>query len=169
LGLPLFVKGSVRSLKQFGIEACVGRDRDAVLRIVRRLFELPFHARGSVILRRLLPLRFERSTPEGFPLGREYRVFLYKSVVLDYGYYWEGSDPLERMSVIEESEMLGLAVEASRRLDVPYLAMDVGQVEGGEWFVIEPGDAQFAGFSKVNVLKLLSRLEEELSGGLEVE
>ena len=162
LGLPLFIKGSVRSLKHYGADACIAQTAEEAERIVDKLFELPFHARGAVILRTLLPLRHERVATNGFPLGREYRVFLYRNEVLAHGYYWEGDDALEGLSSQEQVGMLDVAKKASRLLDVPYLAIDVGQVESGEWFVIEPGDAQFAGFSKANVLKLFRRLTEEL-------
>jgi hypothetical protein len=52
------------------------------------------------------------------------------------------------------------SAEAARRLGVPYLTVDIGQVENGQWIVIEVGDAQFAGLSQVSPLKLWSRLKE---------
>src|SRR3712207_8869178 len=43
-----------------------------------------------------------RSEEEDFPLGREYRLFLYRGDVLGYGYYWEGDDPLARLAPTED-------------------------------------------------------------------
>jgi len=41
---------------------------------------------------------------------------------------------------------------------VPYVAIDVRQVEDGAWTIIEAGDAQFAGHSQISLLKLWSVL-----------
>jgi hypothetical protein len=50
--------------------------------------------------------------------------------------------------------MVDLAREAARRLEVPYVAVDVGQLEGGSWIVIETGDPQFSGVSTIPLLRL---------------
>jgi hypothetical protein len=117
-----------------------------------------YRSRGRVILRRLVRLRHARTSDQGFPLGREYRVFLHEGRPLEYGYYWEGDDPLCWLSAAEETDVLELAATAAGRLGVPYLAVDVGQTEDGDWIVIEPGDGQFAGLSAVEPLRLWNKL-----------
>jgi len=52
---------------------------------------------------------------------------------------------LSQLSTAEEQEVLRLAVIASKFLNVPYVAVDIGQLESKDWIVIEIGDAQFAG------------------------
>jgi hypothetical protein len=106
----------------------------------------------------LVRLRHSRTSPEGFPFGREYRVFVYRETVLTWGYYWEGEDPLRTLSSAEEAEVLQLAREASRRVGVPYLAVDVGQCEDGRWLVIETGDAQFSGITQASPFALWNHL-----------
>lgn len=51
------------------------------------------------------------------------------------------------MTAGEEQTVLALATGAAERVGTPYIAVDVGQTEGGEWIVIETGDAQFSGVS----------------------
>ena len=58
----------------------------------------------------------------------------------------------------EEEQVLGLAQEAAVRMDVPYLAVYVGQIEGGNWIVIETGDGQFSGVSQTPFLSLWNGL-----------
>jgi hypothetical protein len=56
--------------------------------------------------------------------------------------------------------------QASQRVGTPFMVIDVGQLETGEWIVIEVGDGQFAGLSQVSMLELwskLSMLESEQS------
>jgi hypothetical protein len=164
LGLPLFVKGAVQSRKARGWRACVAESADELRTLAAHLLELENRSRGRVIVRRLVRLRHARITPGGFPLGREYRVFVYNSFVVALGYYWEGDDPLRALSPAEETTVRALAVEAARRLRTPYIAVDIGQTEAGDWIVIETGDAQFSGLSQIPPLALWSRLRQLMDG-----
>jgi hypothetical protein len=154
LTLPIFVKGAVQSTKADGWRSCVAETRGELKVLVERLFSLSARSRGRVILRQLVKLRHTRTSGLGFPLGREFRVFLYRGEVLASGYYWEGNDPLSRLSSMEEAEMLGVALQAAKRLPAVYVAVDVGQTEDGCWMVIEAGDAQFCGASRVSLWAL---------------
>ena len=157
LGLPIFVKGAVQSRKARGWKACVAETSDE-LRLTAALLELPNRSRGRVVLRKLAPLRYTRCSAEGFPFGREYRLFVWRECILGLGYYWEGEDALKALSAAEEECVRSLAQEAARRLAVPYVAIDVGQLEDGNWIVIETGDAQFSGVSQIPLLQLWSNI-----------
>lgn len=157
LGLPLFVKGTVQSRKARGWKACVAESVDEFRRLTAALLELENRSRGKVIARQLVRLRHSREI-NGFPLGREYRVMLYRGEVLALGYYWEGADELRELSQKERRVVEALATEAGRRLDVPYVAVDIGQAQNGEWIVIESGDPQFCGFSQISALGLWNRI-----------
>lgn len=154
LGFPIFVKGAVQSTKADGWRSCVAEDAAELRALTARLFSLSARSRGRVVLRQLVRLRHTRISGLGFPLGREFRVFLYRGEVLASGYYWEGEDPLSRLSPLEEAEMLGVARQAAGRLPAVYVAVDVGQTEEGRWVVIEAGDAQFCGASRVSLWAL---------------
>lgn len=164
LGFPVFVRGAARSRKQAGWKACVAENEEELLSLVEGMFALPYRARGRVIVRRLVPLRYNRLSDEGFRMGREYRVFLLGERVVGYGYYWEGWDELRDLSAPEESAMLSLAIEAARRVRSPFLAVDVGQQEDGTWTIIEVGDAQFAASGQMERLPLWSRLRNAIEG-----
>lgn len=154
LGYSVFVRGTARSRKAAGWKACVAGGPDELQELVQGLFALPYRSRGRVIVRRLVPLRHSRLSDEGFPLGREYRVFLYGDCVLGFGYYWEGDDPLRQLTAEEEKHMLAVAKVAAQRVGIPFVIVDIGQVESGEWVVIEVGDAQFAGASQTPLIPL---------------
>ncbi|HZS07267.1 MAG TPA: ATP-grasp domain-containing protein [Blastocatellia bacterium] len=160
LGFPVFVRGSVRSRKAAGWKACVAYTEDELRELVEQFFKLEYRSRGRVIVRRLVNLKHFRFSDEGFPLGREYRVFVYKETILGYGYYWEGDDPLRNLSADEEYQVLNLAVEAAGRLGVPFIAIDVGQMTNERWTVIEVNDAQFAGACQTPLLALWSTIRQ---------
>lgn len=159
LEYPVFVKGSVQSRKARGWKACTANNLDELRERVRVLLQLETRTRGKVIIRKLVNLKHTHRTANDFPAGREYRIFIYNKSILAYGYYWDTQDTLNQ-SDKKEIERLGL--EVANRIDVPYLAVDVGQLESGEWIVIEIGDASFAGFSKVEPLVLWNKLQASL-------
>lgn len=163
LGLPLFVRGAVESGKANGWHACVATTPEAVHQLVEPLLtHAEPHGQGRVLLRKLVNLRHSRVAADGFPLGREFRVFIYRQHVLSYGYYWHGDDPDKFLSVPEEDAMLALALEAAWRLQVPYVAIDVGQLEDGSWTVIETGDPQFSSVTQVPFIHFWHELGEQL-------
>ena len=157
IGFPMFLKGAVQSRKARGWRACVANNETELNQLAAHLWRLENRSRGRVIARELVALRHER-THADFPLGREYRAFILHEEILSLGYYWPGADPLAALSHAEDEAVRALALQAARRLQVPYLAVDIGQLENGEWIVIEVGDAQFAGLSCNSPLALWSRL-----------
>ena len=160
LGLPLFVKGTVQSDKAKGWKACVAHTLEELQQLTQQLLGLEARSRGRVIARQLVKLRHSRTSAQGFPLGREYRVFLYQQTILGWGYYWEGDDPFKALTTDEKQTVLQLALTASDRLGVPYLAVDIGQQEDGQWLIIEVGDAQFSGISQIPLLPLWNAIRE---------
>ncbi len=160
LGFPMFVKGAVQSRKMQGWESCVANNQEELVRLTKFLLKLKDRSRGRVIVRKLVKLRHKRLAPNGFPMGREFRCFIYNQQILKYGYYWDGQDDLSKLSKPEETQVLQLAVLASERLGVPYIAIDIGQLESGEWIVIETADAQFAGLSHIPALELWNKLKD---------
>lgn len=169
LGLPVFVRGAVQSRKRQGWDACVATTLDQAERLSEQLLrQLPDYSRGRVLLRQLVNLRHDGRSPGGFPLGREYRVFVYQQTVLTYAYSWELDAPLKFLDVPDETDMLALALAAARRLDAPYVAIDVAQLDDGRWTVIETSDPQFSGSSQVPQLQFwnaIASLSDQLERG----
>lgn len=160
IGFPMFLKGAVQSRKARGWRACVAHNEAELNALAAHLWSLENRSRGRVIARELVTLRHARKHGD-FPLGREYRVFILNAEILSLGYYWPGADPLAALSHAEEHAVRDLAMQAARRLQIPYIAADIGQLEGEKWIVIEVGDAQFAGLSCNSPLTLWNRLVQE--------
>ncbi len=161
LGVPLFVKGAIQSRKVKGWKACVADTRQEAERLTQELLEqLPEYSRGRVLLRQLVKLRCDNIASNGFPLGREFRVLIYRQRVISYGYYWEVDDFQRWLSTPEEEEMFAIALEATRQLAVPFVAVDMGQLEDGSWTVIETGDPQFSGLTQMPLIQLWHELEQ---------
>ena len=157
IGFPLFLKGAVQSRKGRGFSACVAHNETELDARVRELLELELRSRGRVILRELVRLRHTRSHGD-FPLGREFRAFLLDGEPLALGFYWPHADEGARLNAQERHTVEELVQKAARRLPARFVAVDVGQLESGEWTVIETGDPQFSGLSQIPALAYWNRL-----------
>lgn len=155
LGFPVFVKGGVLSRKAWGYRSCVPETKEALRSLVQRLLGMHHFARDTVVLRRLVPLRQTGRELEGFPIAREYRVFVAEGEPLAMGFYWPFGDPFGELPL---AEVAPLVREAARRVGTPMMTIDLGQLDDGRWLVIEPGDWQFAGLGSIDAGTLWSAL-----------
>jgi len=160
IGYPVFLKGTIQSLKGSGLKSCIANNPDQLRQIAAALFSSGRKSLGTVVVRERIGLRHSRTGPGDFPFGREYRVFIYNGQVVGLGYYWEGEDKLKALLPDEQAQVLGLAVETSRRLGVPFVSVDVGQREDLGWIVIEVGDGQFSGLSQIPIHQFWARLSD---------
>lgn len=158
LGFPVFVRGAVKSNKTLGWDACVAANPDELVYIVEQILSIVHRARGKAIIRQLVKLRYRSIMPGDFPHSREYRVFVYQQQVFAFGYYWDEFNDEFELTELDRSNLTKLAIEAATRVNVPYIIVDIGQLESGDWIVIEVGDAQFEGMSHVSIMELWSRL-----------
>jgi ATP-grasp domain, R2K clade family 3 len=106
----------------------------------------------------LVKLRSRSIMPGDFLRSREYRLFVCRSQVLAFGYYWDEFEDEFELTEVDRSSLYKLAIAAATKVNVPYLIVDIGQLESGDWIVIEIGDAQFAGMSHVSIVELWSKL-----------
>jgi ATP-grasp domain, R2K clade family 3 len=159
---PVFIKSTVHSRKWFGWKACVADDANEATALVTKLLAMHSQSRDHVLVREVLPLRRTGSTYEGFPLSREYRMFVLDADVVALGYYWPFGDPFGALTERDERELRALAHEVARRTRVPWLCVDVGQLETGEWRVIETGDPACSGLATINPHAFLGALAHGL-------
>lgn len=166
LGYPVFVKGAIKSNKDQGWARCVAHDRAELTAIAESLLARDRRSLGKIIVRRLFRFRTIATDQQDFPIGREYRAFVYRNAVIVYGFYWDEYRDAAALTPAEDVTIRSLAVQAAERVGTPFVAVDLGQLENGEWIVIEVSDGQFTGLSHVTPLELWSRLSEITLDGL---
>ncbi|WP_275902257.1 ATP-grasp domain-containing protein [Myxococcus vastator] len=71
---------------------------------------------------------------------------------LERAYWWQGTP--YTLTPAEQHEALGLGREVARRLDVPFLVVDVAQEVSGRWIVIECNDGQESGYAGISPFAL---------------
>lgn len=162
VGLPAFVKGAVLSRKHLGWRHCVASDVAELRERIAGVLRSPYHARGRAVVRELVRLRHHRVAATEVPIGREYRVFLYRGEPLGWGYYWPYYHEFVALKPAEETAVLALARTAAQRLTTPLVSLDIAQLEDGSWIVIEAGDPQFSGLSFISPRPLWRALAARL-------
>lgn len=136
LTFPVFTKGSIKSVKEAGWDACVAQTPE---RLRERAGKW-----DTVIAREILDLRTKDAPGVLFPHGREYRAYWLDSAIIGKDYYWDGHDPFGPLSAADELAVHKLIDDAARRMDAPFVTVDVGQIADGSWRVIELGDPQYS-------------------------
>lgn len=164
LGLPVFVKGAMLSLKHKDWSDCIAESVEELASLTARLLAAPYFSRGRVLVRELVPLRKQVVGASDIPAGREFRLFVYRGAVMGCGYYWPYLLPFSTLSQAEEEEVFALAKEAAGRLEAPFVSLDIGQLEDDRWIVIETGDPQFSGLSLMSSREMWSNLLKAIQG-----
>lgn len=141
---PVIVKDFVKSQKHYWQEACFipsASDRETVERVVRRFLELQGEDLSEGLVFREF-VEFEplaRHSRSGMPLTQEYRIFVLDGEPIFSLEYWEeGEYP-------ETALPPDLFTEAARAVRSRFFTMDVAKRRGGDWMIVELGDAQVAG------------------------
>lgn len=149
IGYPAFVKGAVKSTKEAGWEACIVKDRFALERQLASMQQRP--ATGQFLFaREIRPYRQDGRYICGFPISREYRLYLLGSNLLGYGCYWEDTDIWGPLTDSDRAAFADLAAVSAQHIAANTVALDVAQLADGSWEIVEVGDWQYSGISHMH-------------------
>lgn len=90
----------------------------------------------GVVFREFVPLSQRGADMRGFPLVEEYRLFYFKGRLLAHPEMDESGSPLGELARWDA---------IARRMDCPFITIDVARKEDGGWIVIEVGDGGVSG------------------------
>lgn len=142
-GWPVFVKGS-RQTSKHKPELSVAQDASDYVRLRKGYEADPILHWQRPVVREFVELEpIAGQVPDKVRPSREFRTFWWNDDLVGCGHYWYqlpayGADDLEAG--------LSIAREASERVSVPFLVVDIARKADGGWIVIECNDAQEAGY-----------------------
>jgi len=156
-GWPLFLKGSRKT-----------RRHEAKLSIIAGPEEyraaLEVFAEDEMLREQQIVIRrFERLQPVDVEMGQkipasyEFRTFWWRGQLVGTGPYLAAFARYDWTSR-ERSEALALAEEAARRVELPFVGIDVAKCLDGRWIVVEINDAQECGYTGVQPLPMWQRI-----------
>ena len=162
---PVFMKGARQTSRHQRKLSLIENDEDFLAAIGSYAVD-PILKWQDVVCRKFVPLRTVTAADndevvEGSKMPRrfEFRTFWWKGKLAGAGrYWWEGSP--YNWSENERAAGLSIAAEAARRLDVPFLVVDIAQAATGEWIVIECNDGQESGYAGVSPFGLWQKIVE---------
>ena len=148
---PIFVKGS-RQTSKHNPDLSIIRDEQHYKEIILRYQLDPILHWQQIIIR-----EFEKLEPvKGSIAGKlrpslEFRSFWWQGICVGWGQYWYQL-PSYATSNIDVG--LALAQEAAKRLNVPFLVIDLAKTIDGRWIIIECNDAQESGYVSIEPREL---------------
>ncbi|WP_338864015.1 ATP-grasp domain-containing protein [Myxococcus stipitatus] len=153
LGWPVFVKGERQTSRhRKSLSIIEGPEQFEVA--MAAYAQDPILHWQRVVCRELRALRrVEEGAPDRIPSSFEFRTFWWRGELVGWGPYWWQGTPYT-MTQTEQREALGLGREVARRVDVPFLVVDVAQEVSGRWIVIECNDGQESGYAGVSPFAL---------------
>lgn len=149
-GQPLVLKDYVKSEKHYWNEACYidsASDESNVRRVVENFLRLRGdHLEGGLVFREYVPFEpLGETHKSGMPLTKEYRIFFLHNQPIATVRYWD-------VEGYSDDDMPPVAhfISIARDIRSPFFTMDVAKTTGGEWMIVELGDAQVASLPKMS-------------------
>jgi len=150
---PFVVKGETNSRKFQWDTHMFAPTKADVIRIAGLLMNDGLLCDQKVCVRKYEPLVTYMHSLQGLPITQEFRLFVYKGVVLSVGYYWS--------SHLLDLQELGLnkPIECDPPMDwmnsvlktvadkIPFVVIDIAKTAAGKWIVVELNDGQMSGLS----------------------
>ena len=161
---PVFVKGE-RQTDRHSRKLSFAGNAEEFAEIVAAYQEIPLLRWQRITIREFVKLRLVEDPDRGrIPSSFEFRTFWWKGKLVGLGPYWFQGKQYQ-LSQLERRGCIEVAEEAARRVDVPFLVIDVAQQIDGRWIVIECNDGQESGYSGISPLGLWQQIIEiEKSG-----
>jgi len=158
---PIFMKGARQTSRHQRKLSLVESDA-AFLEAIEQYASDPILSWQDVVCRKFVPLRpVSEADVDSAKMPRrfEFRTFWWRGKLAGSGrYWWEGNT--YDWTDGERSAGLAVAEEAARRLNVPFLVVDIAQTEAGKWIVIECNDGQESGYAGVSPFGLWQKIVE---------
>jgi hypothetical protein len=150
---PVFLKGS-RQTSRHKAALSIVRNRAEYEHAAAQYRQNPILHWQPFVCREFIELRrVAGKATDKIPASFEWRTFWWQGECVGAGAYW-AEFASYRWTEAEKYAGLQVARAATRRLEVPFLVVDIAQDKDGKWLVIECNDAQESGYAGVAPIAL---------------
>jgi hypothetical protein len=159
---PFVLKGSTNSRKGSWKTKMFAKDLEQAKDIHWELLQDPLFqdSKQDIVIRKFVNFHKYFDGINGMPVTKEFRFFLYKENILANGFYWSNyADEFEEIPTVNEAG-IKLVKEVAKIVskNINFYVIDIGQLESGEWIVVELNDAMMAGLSCCDPFELYLNL-----------
>ena len=156
LDYPLFLKGE-RQTNRHNRRQSIIEGPEQLREVLAQWAHDPILGWQRVVARRFVELRpVAEDLGAGLPRVFEFRTFWWRGACVGIGPYW--SAPRYELDGQARDAVIELGGEVCRRIEVPFLVVDVAQTRQGAWIVIECNDGQDSGYMGVDRLQMWRRV-----------
>ncbi|HEY2342192.1 MAG TPA: ATP-grasp domain-containing protein [Chthoniobacteraceae bacterium] len=156
-GWPLFMKGSQKT-KGHRAKHSIIANEEAYRSAVEFFAADERLSAQKLVIRRLEQLQpVEAEMGEKIPASYEFRTFWWRGELVGAGPYFAAFAHYQ-WTERECAEALALAEEAARRLELPFVGIDVAKCRDGRWIIIEINDAQECGYTGIKPLPMWQKI-----------
>lgn len=164
------LKGETNSKKEAWSTSMFAETRQDVSAVHSRLLDDTLIGAQDIYVRKYVPLVTYAHGIAGLPITKEFRLFVFRQIVLSGAYYWSSfrEDCLDAddswVEPCVDEIPPDFLQEAISRISphATFYALDVAQDVTGRWWVIEINDGQMSGLSGNKPEVLYPRLFESL-------
>lgn len=150
---PVFIKGA-RQTSRHQKHLSIIESPEAFERLQQHYTEDSILHWQDIVCREYVQLRpIQGGSDDTIPPSFEFRTFWYRGECVGAGRYWVDAAAYD-WTADEQKAALTIAGEAAKRVNVPFLVVDVAQRIDGEWIVIECNDGQESGYAGVSPFAL---------------
>ena len=146
---PIFVKGN-RQTSYHKKNLCIIKDKNMYENLKKEWKKNKILHWQQIAIRKFIDLEKvdDTSFPDMIQFSYEFRVFIWKGKIVGIGKYWcMGKDYYLKDN--DKEEVTKLALKAYKRINVPFLAVDVAKTKSGQWIIVEINDGQECGYAGV--------------------
>ncbi len=155
---PVFIKGS-RQTSRHSAALSVASNLEDYERVREQYHrDEILHWQKPVVREFVSLLPTEGVVPAQVSPSVEFRTFWWCGVCVGWGQYWYQVPPYHAADI---QSGLDLAHEAVKRLNVPFVVIDIAKTSDGGWIIIECNDAQESGYTGVAPKRLWERILAE--------
>jgi hypothetical protein len=156
---PIFMKGARQTSHHQRRLSIIQSEAD-FCEAIESFSRDPILAWQDTVCRELISLRRLNDSDKDstrLPRSFEFRTFWWKGKLAGAGRYWWEGAPYD-WTTSERAAALAIGEEVARRLDVPFLVVDLAQTADGRWIAIECNDAQESGYAGVSPIGLWQKV-----------
>ncbi len=153
IGFPMFIKGNRQTAKH-NPDLSIARNETDFLRIQAAYQQAPILHWQKAVCRELVELKpMDLQVRDKVPISFEFRTFWWKGSLVGAGPYWSQYLDYD-WTESQRTAALAIAEVAAKRLEVPFLVIDLALTTADDWIIIECNDAQESGYAGVQPMKM---------------
>ena len=158
-GWPVFIKGS-RQTSKHNAELSVAHNNSEYEAIISKYRNDPILHWQKIAIREFIQLqKVPGQVANKVNPSLEFRTFWLHGTCVGWGQYWY-QVPKYSSNGIEAG--LAIASEAAKRLNVPFIVIDIAMTNSGKWIIIECNDAQESGYASIHAQNLWQSVIEKI-------